>query len=157
MVRSASLPFALLLLSAAAPAPAAEVGHVVTSKGWTYDSGIVVDSLKDPLVPGVACWVSRAVEHLGKKEKGLLDGDDKSDASIACRQVGPITVPADIGSHGGEEVFTQATGWWAKEMHVTRFFDPENNSLVYLTYSTNGSDGSPKNSLSTVPIQPWGK
>ncbi len=157
MSKSVAISLVLLAVAARVPASATEVGHVVTSHGWTYDSGIVIESFKDPMVPGVACWLSRAKEKLGKEGKGMFDGDDRSDASLACRQVGPIEIPTDLKSHDGEDVFTKATGWWSKEMRVTRFLDVEDNTLVYLTFSTDGSDGSPKNSLSAVPIQPWGR
>ncbi len=40
-------------------------------------------------------------------------------------------------------------------MQVVRFYDPGRNVLIYLTYSDRVIEGSPKNSISVVPIQPW--
>tara|TARA_R110002167_G_scaffold2226_5_gene11389 strand:- start:9031 stop:9171 length:141 start_codon:yes stop_codon:yes gene_type:complete len=40
-------------------------------------------------------------------------------------------------------------------MQVVRFFDRKRNTLIYLVYSDKMVDGSPKNSISTVPIQDW--
>ena len=37
-----------------------------------------------------------------------------------------------------------------------RFCDVDNNALVYLAYSEKVIEGSPKNSVSAVPIRPWG-
>jgi CreA protein len=36
-----------------------------------------------------------------------------------------------------------------------RFFDSERNVLVYVSYSDRVIEGSPKNSISTVPIMRW--
>src|SRR5262249_2531528 len=55
---------------------------------------IVVDGFDDPKVPGVACHISRAVT--GGIKGGLGLAEDTSDASIACRQVGPIRIPDDL-------------------------------------------------------------
>jgi CreA protein len=38
---------------------------------------------------------------------------------------------------------------------VVRFYDAKRNALVYLTYSDRIIEGSPKNSVSAVPILPW--
>ena len=38
---------------------------------------------------------------------------------------------------------------------VVRFLDKQRNVLVYLVYSDKLVEGSPKNSISTVPIMPW--
>jgi CreA protein len=40
-------------------------------------------------------------------------------------------------------------------MQVVRFYDPRRNVLIYLSYSDRIIEGSPKNSISVVPIQPW--
>ena len=39
-----------------------------------------------------------------------------------------------------------------KALQVRRFWDPARRTLVYLVYSDKLIDGSPKNSISTVPI-----
>ncbi|MDP7158615.1 MAG: CreA family protein, partial [SAR324 cluster bacterium] len=36
-----------------------------------------------------------------------------------------------------------------------RFLDKKRNVLIYLVYSDKLVEGSPKNSISTVPIMPW--
>jgi CreA protein len=83
--------------------------------------------------------------------------EDTSDASIACRQIGPIKLSEEIrsGKLDGEEVFKKRTSLIFKSMQVVRFFDPRRQVLVYLTYSDRIIEGSPKNSISVVPIQPW--
>ncbi len=42
-----------------------------------------------------------------------------------------------------------------KKLHVVRFFDRKHNVLVYVAYSDRVIEGSPKNSISTVPIMGW--
>ena len=86
--------------------------------------------------------------------KGSLGlAEDTSDASIACRQVGPVHVKEEF--EDGEEVFSERRSILFKKLHVVRFFDKKRNTLVYLAYSDRLIEGSPKNSISTVPILPW--
>ena len=79
--------------------------------------------------------------------------EDPSRFSIACRQVGPITLPEKLREN--EEVFTADTSILFKETRVVRMFDRKRNTLVYLSYSTKMIEGSPMNAVSTVPIMPW--
>src|SRR5437899_3995368 len=55
---------------------------------------IVVDGFDDPKVDGVACHIARA--QTGGLKGGLGVAEDTSDASIACRQVGPIRIAGEI-------------------------------------------------------------
>lgn len=128
------------------------VGHVDTKFNLlSPDDTIVVEAFDDPEVEGVACHLSRAQKGGWKGAAGLAEST--SDASIACRQVGPITIKKKL--EDGEEVFQVRTSALFKKMHVVRFHDKKRNTLVYLVYSDKLLDGSPKNSLSTVPIMPW--
>src|SRR4030088_1835205 len=77
-------------------------GEVSTHFRWIGPNDrIVVDGFDDPKVKGVACHISRAVTGGIKGELGLAE--DTSDASIACRQVGPLQIPGDL--HDGEAGF----------------------------------------------------
>jgi CreA protein len=80
--------------------------------------------------------------------------EDTSDASIACRQTGPVALAADIKNNerDGEEVFKQRTSMLFKSMQVVRFYDAKRETLIYLTYSDKLVDGSPKNSITAVPL-----
>jgi len=112
---------------------------------------IVVDGFDDPKVQGVACHISRAVT--GGVKGGLGLAEDTSDASIACRQVGPIHINGELKD--GESVFDEHRSLVFKELHVVRFFDRKRNVLVYVSYSDRIIEGSPKNSISTVPVMGW--
>ena len=83
-----------LVLAAAAGvscSPRAEpIGEVDTVfKLIGPDHKIVVDAYDDPKVAGVTCYVSRAKTGGIKGALGLAE--DLAEASIACRQVGPIS------------------------------------------------------------------
>jgi CreA protein len=112
---------------------------------------IVIDGFDDPKVQGVACHISRAQTGGMKGELGVAE--DTSDASIACRQVGPIKIVGEIKD--GERVFDEHRSLVFKKLQVVRFFDRERNVLVYVAYSDRVIEGSPKNSISTVPIMGW--
>jgi len=105
-------------------------------------------------VPGVACHVSQA--RTGSIKGGLGLAEDPSRFSIACRQIGPITT--DISKLPDEEsVYSEQTSIFFKHTHVFRIVDKKRNTLVYIALSDKIIEGSPQNSLSTVPVMPWGK
>lgn len=127
-------------------------GEVSTHFRWLGPNDrIVVDGFDDPKVRGVACHISRAVT--GGVKGGLGIAEDTSDASIACRQVGPIQIPTDLTD--GEQVFEERRSFIFKRLHVVRFYDKSRNVLVYVSYSDRLIEGSPKNSISTVPVMGW--
>jgi len=127
-------------------------GQVSTKFRWLGPNDrVVVDGFDDPKVKGVACHISRAVTGGIKGELGFAE--DTSDASIACRQVGPIQISGELKD--GESVFDERRSLVFKQLHVVRFFDKERNVLVYVSYSDRVLEGSPKNSISTVPVMGW--
>jgi CreA protein len=141
-----------------APQPQAEqIGSVSTKFKWLGPNDkIVVEAFDDPDVPGVACYLSRA--KTGGVSGAFGVAEDTSDASIACRQVGPIRLNEAIrsGDEDAEEVFKKRTSLVFKSLQVVRFYDRKRKVLVYLTYSDRVIEGSPKNSVSVVPVVPWG-
>jgi CreA protein len=133
-----------------------EIGEVSTKFKWLGPNDkIVVEVFEDPDVAGVACYLSRA--KTGGISGAVGVAEDTADASIACRQIGPVRLTDAIreGKADGEEVFKKRTSLVFKSMQVVRFYDPRRNVLVYLTYSDRVIEGSPKNSISVVPILPW--
>jgi catabolite regulation protein CreA len=101
-----------------------------------------------------ACHVSQARTGGIKGALGLAE--DPSHFSIACRQIGPITT--DIAKLPHEEsVYSEQTLIFFKHTHVFRIVDKKRNTLVYVALNDKIIEGSPQNSLSTVPIMPWGK
>ncbi len=132
---------------------AEEIGTVDTAFQWIGPNHkIAVEAFDDPKVGGVTCYISRS--RTGGITGGLGLAENTSDASIACRQVGPINVKEKFKN--GEEVFTERRSLLFKKMRVVRFLDQTRNALVYLVYSDKLIDGSPKNSLSAVAMMPWG-
>lgn len=132
---------------------AQEIGSVDTAFQWLGPNHkIVIEAFDDPKIAGVTCYVSRS--QTGGVKGGLGLAEDTSDASIACRQVGPINIKEKLKD--GEEVFTERRSLLFKKMRVARFLDQPRNTLVYLVYSDKLIEGSPKNSLSAVAMMPWG-
>ena len=113
---------------------------------------VVIEAFDDPGVAGVTCYLSRAKTGGMSGAVGLAE--DTSDASIACRQTGPVKLPEAIRnkSRDGEEVFKKRTSILFKTMQVVRFYDAKRDTLIYLTYSDKLVDGSPKNSITAVPL-----
>lgn len=143
---------ASLLAGGAGLAWADQIGEVSTAfKLIGANHKIVIEAFDDPDVEGVACFVSRAKTGGIKGSLGLAE--DTSDASIACRQTGPVRFRHELDD--GERVFRERTSILFKTMQVVRFHDTRRNTLVYLVYSDKLVDGSPKNAISAVVIQPW--
>tara|TARA_B100000674_G_scaffold188855_1_gene153658 strand:+ start:1262 stop:1720 length:459 start_codon:yes stop_codon:yes gene_type:complete len=143
------LTAAFALLFSATVLIAEEIGSVSTVfKLLGPNDKIVIEAFDDPKVDGVTCHLSRAKKGGVTGAVGLAT--DTSDAAIACRQVGPITIKEELKD--GEPVFNKRTSVLFKTMQVVRFLDKTRNVLVYLVYSDKLIDGSPKNSISTVPI-----
>ena len=143
------LTAAFALLFSATVLIAEEIGSVSTVfKLLGPNDKIVIEAFDDPKVAGVTCHLSRAKKGGVTGAVGLAT--DTSDAAIACRQVGPITIKEELKD--GEPVFNKRTSVLFKTMQVVRFLDKTRNVLVYLVYSDKLIDGSPKNSISTVPI-----
>ena len=133
-------------------ASAEEIGRVSTVfKVVGPNDRIVVEAFDDPKVPGVTCYLSRA--KTGGVKGGLGLAEDRAEASIACRQVGPIQLPDNLKE--GEEVFKERTSLVFKTMQVVRFHDKKRNALVYLVYSDRMIEGSPQNAVTAIPIRPW--
>ncbi len=142
-------PAALLLLLLATTARAEPLGSVDTAfKLIGPDHKIVVDAYDDPKVPGVTCYVSRA--KTGGISGAIGLAEDKAEASIACRQVGPIAIRQPLPRQ--EEVFNERISLVFKKLRIVRMVDAQRNTLVYLTYSDRLIDGSPKNSVTAVPV-----
>jgi len=130
------------------------IGEVSTVFKWVGPNDkIVVEAFDDPKVSGVTCYLSRA--KTGGVKGGLGLAEDRAEASIACRQVGPIEFKGKLKD--GEEVFKERTSLVFKTMQVVRFFDAKRNTLVYLVYSDRVIEGSPQNAVTAIPILPWGQ
>ncbi|MGA4475265.1 CreA family protein [Ectopseudomonas chengduensis] len=130
------------------------IGEVSTVFKWVGPNDkIVVEAFDDPKVSGVTCYLSRA--KTGGVKGGLGLAEDRAEASIACRQVGPIAFKGTLKD--GEEVFKERTSLVFKTMQVVRFFDSKRNTLVYLVYSDRVIEGSPQNAVTAIPILPWGQ
>ena len=142
---------AVLLLVAVtnAMAGADRIGEVDTVfKFFGPDHKIVVDAYDDPKVAGITCFVSRAKTGGIKGAVGLAE--DKAEASIACRQTGPVSFSKPLPKQ--EEIFDVSLSLLFKKLRVVRMVDAKRNTLIYLTYSDRVIEGSPQNSITAVPV-----
>ena len=128
--RRAALWLAASTLAAAAHAE--KIGTVDTAFQWIgRDHDILVEAYDDPGALGVTCYVSRARTGGIKGTLGLAE--DRAEASIACRQTGPISFPKPLRKQ--EEVFSERMSILFKRLRIVRMVDAPRNTLVYLTYS----------------------
>lgn len=139
----------VMVLATAACSRAEPIGEVDTVFKWLGpDDKIVVEAYDDPAVGGVTCYVSRA--KTGGIKGGLGLAEDKAEASIACRQVGPIQFPKPLPKQ--DELFSERISLVFKRLRVVRIVDAKRNALVYLTYSDRLIDGSPQNAVTAVAV-----
>lgn len=137
------------LIALATPAAAQKVGEVGVD--WVGND-ISIEAIADPKVRGVTC-------HIAYFDRSLVDRlsqgnwfEDPSNASIACRQTGPITVGDIDTSEGGEEVFRERRSIILKSLRIKRIYDEANRTLIYLAHARELTEGSAKMSISTVPL-----
>jgi len=141
---------ALALLPDAAHAE--EIGCTSTTfRVLGANDKVCVTAFDDPKVPGVTCHVSQA--RTGGVKGSLGVAEDPSRFSISCRQVGPITLPDKLPKD--EEAFSESTSLIFKETKVIRMYDEKRRTLIYVGISKRVIEGSPMNSISTVPVMPW--
>ena len=150
---SAAVAAVSAVVLVATHAPCAQAADVIGAVDTVFkfigpDHKIVVDAYDDPGVAGVTCYVSRA--KTGGISGGLGLAEDRSEASIACRAVGPVSFAKPLKRQ--EEIFTERTSLVFKRLRVVRMVDAKRNTLVYLTYSDRVIEGSPQNSVTAVPV-----
>ena len=143
----------LLVVLQVSPAKADDLACLSTTfRVVGANDKVCVSAFDDPKVPGVTCHISQARTGGLSGTFGLAE--DPSRFSIACRQVGAVTV--DLASLPGEEkVYSESTSIFFKHTHVFRIVDKKRNTLVYVAISDKIIEGSPQNSITTVPVLPW--
>ena len=135
-----------LTLSAAAQT---RIDSINTNFRWLGpDDKIVVERYDDPKIANVSCYMSRA--EAGGIKGGLGFAEDPSRFSIACRAVGPVTVPERLAK--SEVIGFASASLFFKTFQIHRAVDAEKNVLVYTVVSTKLINGSPFNSISVVPL-----
>ncbi len=149
MNRLKSLCTAAAVACLSTAAQAEQIGEIGVD--WVGND-IIVEAISDPKVEGVTC-------HIAYFERGLFDRlskgnwfEDPSNASIACRQTGPITIGDIDKDKDGEDVFRQSRSIILKSLRVKRIWDEANQTLIYVAHAAELTDGSAKVSISTVPL-----
>lgn len=156
--RLVALPALVALIALSPAAMAAEDDPELIFKRSTVfrllspDAKLVTYAIDDPLIDGVACHFT--VPEIGGWKGWAGFAEERSEISLACRQVGPVNFNGKFEQ--GEDVYRQRRSLFFKKMQIVRGCDAKRNVLVYLVYSDKIIEGSPQNSTSTVPIMPWG-
>jgi CreA protein len=151
------LAFVASLLAAVPASAGSDEPDLIFRKSTTFklltpNDKLAVYGVDDPAVEGVAC-------HYTAPERGGLAGafglaEQTSDISLACQQYGPIKFKEKFEQ--GDVVFRERRSLFFKKMQIVRGCDVKRNILIYMVYTDKLVDGSPKNSTSSVPVQPWG-
>lgn len=141
-----------LLLVGVVQAQAEEIGCLSTTfRFFGANDKVCIEAFDDPKIPGVSCHISQA--RTGGIKGPLGVAEDPSRFAIACRQTGPIVLPKNVPKEA--KIFSTDTSLLFKETEVYRMYDEKRNTLVYTAISTRVIEGSPMNSISTVPIMRW--
>jgi CreA protein len=90
--------------------------------------------------------ISTNFRWLGPDDKVVVDR-----YSIACRAVGPVSIPPGLPK--SEVIAFASASLFFKTFQVHRAVDAEKQVLVYTVVSTKLINGSPYNSISAVPTQ----
>ena len=114
---------------------------------------VEITAYDDPNISGVTCHVSKSVAGGITGAVGIAT--EANEASIACRQVGPVDWNQVVAAGDTPEVFSESRSILFRELKVARAIDETRRTIVYLVYTTELIDGSPKNVISTVPVMPW--
>ena len=118
-----------------------EIGRVTTS-GMLFKDSITIESFTDPTIEGVACHVT--------SPNRALSFEEQTNTSISCRQV-KAEIKGDYKKEA-RNIFRRSKGLFFKSMRVDRFYDKENDVLVYLAYTKKLSGDNASHSMSTVPL-----
>ena len=157
-----------LTMTVPLPAVAGGDSSVVSefnASGIVFKDSVQVVSLEDPLVDGVNIYLSDFKRSVSAK---LSSGDlfsEPSQTSLACtRDDSGVVVRGDLGGKEGKELFSERKNlnlFNNKTLKVRRVYDPANNALLYVSYSTRTSSadaegpsaGQYKTSVCAVPLK----
>ncbi|WP_112944291.1 MULTISPECIES: CreA family protein [unclassified Rhizobium] len=148
-LRNLVLSAAILAGVSAGAASADVVGKVGVD--W-IGNDILVDAVADPEVKGVTCHVSYFDRSVIDRVKNGNWFEDPSNSAISCHQTGPIEIGDIDLSKGGDEVFKSGISLVWKKLVVTRIYDKQNDTLIYLAHSRELTNGSAKMAISTVSL-----
>ena len=150
-IRSAMITplFSLGVIAIASIAKADEVGDV--NVDW-LGSDIKIEAIEDPKVKGITCHISYFDRGLIERVRNGEVFSDPSNSSVDCSQTGAIVIGDIEKDEGGESVFSKRTSLVWKSLKVTRIYDEEHQTMIYLSHATEVQNGSAKMDISTVPL-----
>lgn len=129
-------------------------GQVGEFSNDIFGNDVIVESLRDPAIPGVVCHVSYFDRSVIDR---LRQGDwfeNPSNSSVSCQRIGAIDLAGVPTGEAGQEIFNQRQSLFFKNVAVRRIVDLDNRSLVYVSHSREIVEGSAKIDLSTIALTP---
>ena len=119
--------------------------------GEINDSQIEIEAFDDPKIEGG----DLSSQPGGDRRGGQVHRDERRHLRCIDRLPADRTDQDHRAAGRRRKVFSERRSVIFKTLQVVRFCDRKRNTLVYLVYSTKVIEGSPKNSISTVPMMPW--
>jgi CreA protein len=110
----------------------------------------------DPMIPQISCYISFAevggASGIIRNVTGSSIGAERNEMSVACRKMvdGAISIPESAKVQ--RDVFAQNRGGFLRSLNVVGMYDNKNNTMIYIVMANTVIDGSPKNSITAVPL-----
>ena len=149
-IRAVLLAVALVAMAMPASAKDGQLDCVTTEwKLLGKNHSVCVSAFSDPDIDGITCYISQAKTGGISGSVGLAE--DPSNFALSCVRTGEVTIPPKLPAKAN--VFKESTSVFFKATRVTRMWDKERNTLVYMAVSRRLVDGSPFNAVSAVPLR----
>lgn len=125
-----------------------KLGSVNTAWKLFGSDKLTMYVIDDPIVKGISCYYMAP-------EKGGISGaiglaEESSDVSISCRQVDKVSFLSKFENN--TNMMQKSRSVFFKKLQIVRSCDQKRNVMTYLVYTDKLIDGSPKNSISVVPL-----
>lgn len=126
------------LLNPPAEALESKVIGQISGSGLIFKDTLNIERFQDPKIPEVTLFISNFERPITERvQKDFFS--DPSFASVGCAKMkaGKVNVGDSVAKGaGGEEVFEESRSLLFKTLRVQRVYDPETNTVVYVSFNT---------------------
>ena len=146
----------LLAFTATAFAQAGDDPELIFKKTTVWrllspDAKLATYVIDDPQVEGVACYFT--VPEIGGWSGWAGFAEERSETSLACRQIGPVALQPSLSRRG--EIYRQRRSLCLQENANRARLRRQAECSGVSGLHGKIIEGSPRNSTSTFPIMPW--
>ena len=110
----------------------------ISGSGLIFKDTLNIERFQDPKIPEVTLFISNFERPITERvQKDFFS--DPSFASVECAKMkaGKVNVGDSVAKGaGGEEVFEESRSLLFKTLRVQRVYDPETNTVVYVSFNT---------------------